>query len=141
MVIDASDFKITKYFYYMSIGENIRKYRLERRLTQVQLAEKIGTRQKVITDYETGKSKPPRDRLLVLAKFFDITVEKLVGANGQSYEEPLKIHGNKRIMKLQEIFEKLSPADQRAVIKHAAGLLSQGTQNHSNHIDDEDNNE
>ena len=123
----------------MGIGENIRKFRLERRLTQVQLAEKIGTRQKVITDYETGKTKPPRDRLLALAKFFDITVEKLVGENGQHYDEPPKIHGNKRIMKLQEIFEQLSPADQRAVIKHAAGLLSQsGPQNNNQDTDNEE---
>ena len=61
----------------MSIGENIKKLRKNIGLSQVQLAEKLDTTQKVITDYETGRSKPPRKRLPKIANFFGITIESV----------------------------------------------------------------
>ena len=42
-------------FYFMSIGENIKKLRKDRGLTQVQLADQLRTTQKVITDYEAAE--------------------------------------------------------------------------------------
>ncbi|MDG5817133.1 helix-turn-helix transcriptional regulator [Chitinispirillales bacterium ANBcel5] len=113
------------YFIFMTIGENIRKLRKARGLTQAQLGEKVGARQKVIADYENGFSKPPRDRLIALANFFDIPVEKIMGKNGAKVEEPTKehkIHGNKRTAKLIEAFEQLSETEQRVILNQTQAL-------------------
>lgn len=107
----------------MSIGENIRKLRKAHKLTQVQLAEKIGTRQKVIADYETAKSKPPRDRLLTLAKFFGVVAEELIGDNNINIpQQSKKLHGNKRTAKLIEAFEQLSANEQRVTLNQTQAL-------------------
>ncbi|MBN1983690.1 MAG: helix-turn-helix transcriptional regulator [Chitinivibrionales bacterium] len=110
----------------MSIGENIRNLRKSTGLTQAQLGSKIGTRQKVITDYENGISKPPRDHLLALTQFFDIPVEKLIGKEEaekipRSPAEP-KIHGNKRTAKLIQAFEELSETEQRVILNQTLAL-------------------
>jgi transcriptional regulator with XRE-family HTH domain len=122
----ASAFKSAMYFLIMSIGKNIRKLRKDRGLTQAELGAKIGTRQKVIADYENGISKPPRDRLLALAKFFDMQVEKLIGKEDaleipKPTEEP-KIHGNKRTAKLIQAFEELSETEQRVILNQTQAL-------------------
>ncbi len=117
------------YFNFMTtIGENIRKLRKSKGLTQVQLAGKLGTIQKVITDYETGKTKPPSERLPVIAKFFGVTVDTLIGTkdikpqktedNGNEHR-----HGNSRSAKLDELFDKLNPEEQRMTLKQIKALV------------------
>jgi transcriptional regulator with XRE-family HTH domain len=114
------------YFLFMTIGENIKKLRKDNGLTQAELGAKIGTRQKVIADYENGISKPPRDRLLALAKFFDMPVEKIVGKEDSAkIPEPTtepKIHGNKRTAKLILAFEELSETEQRVILNQTQAL-------------------
>ena len=41
----------------MTLGEKIRQVRLERGLTQKQLAETVGIRQTVLSEYENGKRR------------------------------------------------------------------------------------
>ena len=115
------------YFYDMlTIKENIRRLRKNRGLTQVQLAEELGTIQKVITDYETGKTKPPSERLLNIAKFFDVTVDELLGAGELSTAKPHKNnnhrHGNSRSAKLVQLFDKLNADEQRMTLKQIRAL-------------------
>jgi transcriptional regulator with XRE-family HTH domain len=120
--------KVVRIFMFMSISENIKKLRKARGLTQAALGQKIGTRQKVIADYENGISKPPQDRLPVIAKFFGVSVDELIGTEDvippKAKDDEAHVHGNSRIAKLQEVFEKLPAADQRAVLKHINGLLA-----------------
>jgi len=115
------------YFYDMAtIADNIRRLRKSKGLTQVQLAEKLGTIQKVITDYETGKTKPPSERLPVFAKFFGVTVDELIGT--EDIEPPTSDdnghrHGNSRFAKLEELFDKLSAEEQRMTLKQIKALV------------------
>lgn len=123
------------YFYVMSIGENIKKLRRAKRLTQAELGSKIGTTQKVIADYENGISKPPRDRLLALAKFFSVPVETLIGATEICRipdPEQFKIHGNKRTAKLIVAFEKLTETEQRVILNQIQALAEKRKRNRGN---------
>jgi transcriptional regulator with XRE-family HTH domain len=126
MDIKTSIFKSAMYFLFMNIGENIKSLRKANGLTQAELGAKIGTRQKVIADYENGISKPPRDRLLALAKFFSMPVEKLIGKEvSVKLPEPAaepKIHGNKRTAKLILAFEDLSEIEQRVILNQTQAL-------------------
>ena len=113
-------------FCFMSIGDNIKKLRKSRGLTQVQLADRIGTTQKVITDYETGRSKPPRKRLPQLAKFFNITVDELIGDDElqpADLQTGQKLpHGNTRAAHILKLFEHLGEEEQRVILKQVKAL-------------------
>lgn len=107
----------------MDIKNNIRSLRKSRGLTQVELAKQLGTTQKVITDYETGKSVPPHKRLVTLSQFFNVSISELVGENelAVQQEQPM-IHKNTRTSKMIDAFEELSPTEQRALLNQAKAL-------------------
>ncbi len=50
------------------LGKKIRMGRVEMDLTQTQLAQRIGGKQKSISRYETGASLPSLDTLVKIAK-------------------------------------------------------------------------
>lgn len=47
-------------------------------LTQRQLAERLGLKRSVITSYEGGKATPSVRSLLLIARFFSVTLDELV---------------------------------------------------------------
>jgi transcriptional regulator with XRE-family HTH domain len=111
----------------MDIGTLIKTLRKKRGLTQVNLAKKLGMTQKAVCDYERGTAKPSRERLPKLSAILGISVDELLGTaevNVSEEETQDHVHGNSRIAKLQEQFEKLSSFDQRAVLKHVDGLIA-----------------
>ncbi|WP_165442956.1 helix-turn-helix domain-containing protein [Senegalia massiliensis] len=57
----------------------IRELRKEFDLTQEQLGEKIGQTKSNISKYETGALEPGIDTLNTLAKFFDVSLDYLIG--------------------------------------------------------------
>lgn len=68
----------------MHIGERIKRQRLERRLTQTELAERSGVRQSLISRLENGtRDNPGADVLRRLARALGCTTDYLVGM----YEE------------------------------------------------------
>lgn len=53
-----------------------------------------------------------------------MTTDEILGDKPVEFEETKKAeHGNSRTAQIQEVFEKLKPADQRAILKHAKGLV------------------
>ena len=60
------------------IGLRVRAYRLERRLTQEQLAEKIDRSVEAISNLERGISLPSEATLHRLARTLDVPVEELL---------------------------------------------------------------
>lgn len=61
----------------MTVGEIIRKYRLERGLTQQQLGDAIGVNGSYIRAYESGKRNPKFDKLEKIAKVLQVDIEDL----------------------------------------------------------------
>ena len=61
-----------------TLGENIRRERVIRKMTQAELAEKIGTSQMMVSRFEKGKDSPTVWRCYEIAKIFDTTVERLL---------------------------------------------------------------
>jgi transcriptional regulator with XRE-family HTH domain len=62
-----------------SFSENLKELRLEKGIGQVELAEKIGVSKGIISLWENGKREPTLSSLIALAKFFDISLDSLVG--------------------------------------------------------------
>lgn len=61
------------------IGENIRKLRLEKGLTQKDLAEKSGTSLSALNKYERGDRTPKIDSLEKIAEALNVQVNYLLG--------------------------------------------------------------
>jgi transcriptional regulator with XRE-family HTH domain len=61
----------------IEFADNFRTLRLQRGLSQAELAELVGIKQATIWGYESGECKPKFDVATKLAKIFDVTVETL----------------------------------------------------------------
>ena len=61
-----------------TLGENIRRERVIRKMTQAELAKKIGTSQMMISRFEKGKDTPSVWRCYRIAKVFDTSIEQLL---------------------------------------------------------------
>ena len=62
----------------MEIGEILRELRLERKMSQTDLAKLLYTTQDTISLWELGKSKPNIDSLKIIAVIFDVTTDELL---------------------------------------------------------------
>ena len=60
-------------------ASRLKKPRLERNLSQAQLAEKMNTLQQTIGKYESGVNSPKIEALASFADFFNVTVDYLLG--------------------------------------------------------------
>ena len=61
-----------------SIGENIKKLRKSKSMTQDQLAEWLHVTHQAISSWETGKTQPDIETLKQMAEVFDVTIEELI---------------------------------------------------------------
>ena len=62
----------------MDFGDKLKQYRLKEGLSQEQLAEKIGVSRQAITKWETKRSLPDVENMIILAELFKRTLEELV---------------------------------------------------------------
>ena len=63
----------------LTLAENIRAYRKQRRLTQEQFAEALGVTVGLVYKWETGQSIPELSMLVEIADFFDTSMDALLG--------------------------------------------------------------
>lgn len=77
----------------MSFSENLRKLRIERELTQEDLAKKSGVSARMIQNYEIGTSQPRMGTAEKLAAALEISVNDLLGAEGMAAAEIGAAHG------------------------------------------------
>lgn len=64
-----------------TVSKNIKFLRKKERLTQEQLAEKIGIKRSLLGAYEEGRADPRLNNLLVIARIFDVSVDKLISSD------------------------------------------------------------
>lgn len=67
--------------YENKFKDNLKELRLEKGIGQVELAKEIGVSKGVISLWENGLREPNMYSLILLAKFFKITIDELVGIN------------------------------------------------------------
>ena len=60
-------------------AERLKELRIEKELTQTQLAKELQVSQRSISSWETGFRQPDFDTLKALAKFFGVTTDYLLG--------------------------------------------------------------
>ncbi len=60
-----------------TIGENIKKLRMQAKLTQEELANKLGKSKNVISNWERGDNKPDADTIEEICKIFYISPNQI----------------------------------------------------------------
>ncbi len=65
----------------MEINKKLKQLRLLEGLTQQQLAEKLNLSRVNYTRYETGAVRPDYETLILLADFYDISLDELFDRN------------------------------------------------------------
>lgn len=109
--------------FIVAFGERVAALRKERGLTQVQLAELLGTSQQAVTAYENGTRRVPITTLPLLAHTLGTSIEDLIGAptpRGQTKRGPAP-----KIQQQLERVSQLPRARQRMVSEVLDSLLAQ----------------
>ena len=70
--------------------ENIRSLRIDRNLTQKQVAQYLGISQNTYSQYEIGVLNYPVDALIKLADLYDVSVDYLLGRTSRKEPYPKK---------------------------------------------------
>lgn len=60
------------------MGENLKRIRKDRGMTQIALQMQTGIEQALISKYETGERIPPTETLIILADFFNTNIDFLL---------------------------------------------------------------
>ena len=60
------------------IGKNIRDLRIQRNMTQDELAEKLFVTRQTVSNYETGKSRPDIEMLERIAEVLDADIRQVL---------------------------------------------------------------
>lgn len=67
-----------------NLGETIKQLRIEKTLTQPQLAKAIGVSNGIISTWENNLNEPKATYIKRLAIFFDVTTDYLLGLEDES---------------------------------------------------------
>ena len=87
----------------MTLGQNIKKYRKQKGLTQSELAEIIDSTDSAITRYETNTREPSIDILNKIAAALGVTIGKVVEGiyDVKNYDNVMK-HLNEAIQNIEK---------------------------------------
>lgn len=64
--------------YAKTLGEVIKRHRMECQMTQEFVAEALGVSRQAVSKWENGSSDPSTTNLIALANLFDITPEEML---------------------------------------------------------------
>lgn len=65
----------------MNYGERIRALREDNDKTQTEIATLLQIGQRTYCDYELGKTRIPIDALIILAKFYNVSMDYICGVS------------------------------------------------------------
>ncbi|MBR2322710.1 MAG: helix-turn-helix transcriptional regulator [Clostridia bacterium] len=65
----------------MEFKQRLKELRTEKGVTQIQIAKIVNMSKMAISHWEKGNSEPSIEQLKILANYFDVTVDYLIGFN------------------------------------------------------------
>lgn len=74
----------------MVYNERIRELRKDKALVQQEVADMLEVGQWTYADYENGKTRIPVKSLLILARFYDVSMDYISGASNVKERYPSK---------------------------------------------------
>lgn len=86
----------------MSFGENLQSIRKKNHLSQEALAEMLGVSRQAVSKWELGEGYPEVDKLLILSKKLNISIDSLLGRENTTISEEGKTSETIRIISPHE---------------------------------------
>lgn len=74
----------------MRYNQRIRNIREDHDMTQQKVADILHIGQRTYADYESGKTRIPIDSILILARFYNVSVDYITGASDVETPYPQK---------------------------------------------------
>ena len=75
---------------HMKYNERIRELREDHSLTQQKVANLLHIGQRTYADYESGKTRIPIDNIMILARFYNTSMDYITGASNVQKPYPKK---------------------------------------------------
>lgn len=72
----------------MKYNERIRKLREDNSFTQQKVADLLHIGQRTYADYESGKTRIPIDNIMILARFYNVSMDYITGASNIQKQYP-----------------------------------------------------
>ena len=63
----------------MEVGEILKRFREEKKLTQEELAERVMVTRQAVSRWENGETQPNTDTLRLLSEIYDVSINTLLG--------------------------------------------------------------
>lgn len=93
----------------MKFGEKLRKYRLEKGMTQSELAKQAGINVNTISNYESGKTYPQnREVYSILAQILGVNPDHLHNENDDFLSDASAKYGSRGARQAQELIDELT---------------------------------
>jgi transcriptional regulator with XRE-family HTH domain len=97
-----------------TLGERITRLRKERSYSQIELAERIGILQALVSDYETGKLRLSAEMALRFALALEVSTDELLRPDSK---KPLAKKPPRKILRRLEKIEDLPRSQQSALLR------------------------
>lgn len=98
----------------VSFGARLARLRKERDLTQMELAEKLGISQPVVSDYERGALRLHGQLIVKLTEVLGVPCDELLGLEKPKRERTIR---NPRLLTRIQKIERLPRRDQQALLR------------------------
>ena len=81
----------------MKFNEKLVMLRKQQNLSQEQVSEKLGVARQTISKWELGETTPEMDKLIIISKLYDITLDELMKEDneGKNVNDPNNINSQK----------------------------------------------
>ena len=101
---------------YHTVGLRVRRFRLERKITQEELAFQINTSAAYISNIERGRKKPSLQKLAEIADVLGVTLNDLIysGSSGYSFSNSKE---------LNEMISLCTPEKQQLLLKNLSAII------------------
>jgi transcriptional regulator with XRE-family HTH domain len=93
----------------------------KRSYTQVELADKVGLIQTLVSDYERNKLRPHADIIVRFALALDVSSDELLGIQQPKKKQAT---GNRRFLRRLQQVDKLPKRDQDALLRTIDAFLA-----------------
>ena len=86
------------------LGENIRRLRAGKGISQVELADALGVTKQSVSNWENNNIQPSIDMLLKLAGFFSVSTDSLLGLDDRRFLEVTGL-SDEKLRHIQQIID------------------------------------
>jgi transcriptional regulator with XRE-family HTH domain len=107
-----------------SVGQRLARLRRERGLTQVELAEKLGVVQPIISGYERGELRLHGQVIVGLTRVLRVSADELLGLEKSKTGTTVR---NRRLLRRLQELDRLPRRDQQALLRTIDAFLAKAS--------------